>query len=120
MTELRVASIDGWGESDDQALARDRARETIEDNRRKNWDEAERAVDNAREYGSNPDAQQLSAIIKDMLMKECYGKKILKSLIVGDMELGEALNEACIQLGLDEEEYSPYSHDLGDEISLSL
>ena len=122
-SNFRVASVDGFGERDDLALERDRAYENRPPQGYTRWEDYEadeKARKNADSYGTSSKAKPISKIIEEMLENECYQKLLNKSEITWDLELAEALTEACIQLGLSDEEFAPSIHDLGFEIDLRL
>lgn len=121
MNSHYVASIDGFGERDDIALAREKDLLQISENKDRERFEAIEAVANATVFGSSSTAEPLSKIVQQMLEKGSYQALMLKSQIVWDVDsISEALNEACIQLGLDEEEFAPHLSDQGNEVEITL
>lgn len=118
---FRSLSTDGYGDRDDIALARSVAEGTIIENQAKDRAKISQAVDAAREYGSALEAENISEVVRKMIESECWSKLFLKSQIIWDVEtVSEAIAEACIVLGLGDEEYAPSVHDQGNEIEISL
>lgn len=118
---FRSLSTDGYGDRDDIALARSVAEGTIIENQAKDRAKISQAVDAAREYGSALEAENISEVVRKMIESECWSKLFLKSQIIWDVEtVSEAITEACIVLGLGDEEYAPSVHDQGNEIEISL
>lgn len=118
---FRVASVDGFGERDDIALARDKQSPSLWESEKRELAGLDKAIANATTYGTASDAQPITQIVQEMLERECYEKLMLKSEIVWNVgTLSEAVNEACIQLGLSDEDFSPSFHDLGNEVDIRL
>lgn len=109
----------------DIQLERDRAYENRPPLGYTRWEDYyadEEAKAKAFEYGTSANAKHLAIWIEEMLQAECYGRLLLKSEVLWpeDLDLGEALEDACIQLGLSSEEFAPSVHDQGHEIDLRL
>lgn len=118
---FRSVSTDGCGDRDDIALARSVAEGTILENQAKDRAKISQAVDAAREYGTSSQAENISEIVCKMIERECWSKLVLKSQIIWDVEtISEAITEACIVLGLGDEDFSPWVNDCGDQIEISL
>lgn len=121
MINFRSQSVDGFGDRDDLALERDRQQGQIRENKARELAELDEAVDRAREYGTSSDARPITQIVREMLEGERYSRLLLKSQVIWDADsISEALTEACIQLGLSDEEFSPTYHDQGNEIDIRL
>lgn len=116
-------SVDGYGDRRDIADAKDfgdAAR--IAERKRIELTQSEAALDRAvSEWGWASSAQPITEIVLEMIEAECYSIQLLKSEVIWDVEsISEAVTEACIQLGLSDEEFAPSYHDLGNEIALRL
>jgi hypothetical protein len=83
--------------------------------------EQEELLARSRKYGTSSSARKLTEIVHDMIEREVYSKKMWKCDLIWDVDsLGEAINLACIQLGLSDEEYGSTIHDQGSEIEIQL
>jgi hypothetical protein len=116
-----VASIDGFGDRDDIALARDKANGQITDNARKHETETHEALLKASEWG-DLNQQSIVDLIVEMLRRgsmSMLGNK--KDIYWGEIEtISEALTGACIIEGLDDEYYSPSIRCEGFEYEVRL
>jgi hypothetical protein len=119
---FRVASVDSFGDRDDIALARDRAQGQIRENQAdQRLFFAESLLRATTEYGTSDSAENISEIVLSMIRNEVYSKTLLKAHIVWDVDsIWEAVNEACIRLGLGDDEYSPWTNDLGNKLEITL
>jgi hypothetical protein len=118
---MQVASTDGQGDRDDIALAKYRSEVQIAENKRKTLDETDAAIDRAGEWG-DCNQQTITDLIIEMLRRGTSSMLGNKSDIFwGDIEsVSEALNEACISEGLDEECYAPSIRVDGFEYEIRL
>ncbi len=126
MTNFKVASVDGYGDRDDIALERDRQWENRPPNGYTRWEDyhADEALKlNSTTYGTASTARPIAQIVEEMIKGECYSKLILCSDVIwpdDEYTIHDAVDEACIQLGLDSEEFSASIHDQGHEIEIRL
>ena len=121
MTNFRVASIDGFGDRDDIALARDKNQGQILENQANERAATHEALINSLEYGTSSDAENISQIVKKMIENDIRSKLINKSHIIWDVDsISEAVTEACISLALGDDEYNPWVNDQDYEIEISL
>lgn len=121
MTNYRVASLDGFGDRDDIALERDKQQGQILENQANERAEIRQRLLDAGEYGTSDNAENLSEIVKEMIENEVGSKLVYKSNVLWDIDsIHEAVTEACITLGLGDEEFSPWTNDNGFEIELGL
>lgn len=121
MTNFRVASVDGYGEKDDIALANDRAEGQKLENQTQEMVARHQAILASLEYGTSEDAKNISQIVKEMIESEVGSKSLNKSDVVWDVEtISDAVTEACIILGLDDEQYSPWTTSRGFTLEISL
>ncbi|MEG4251084.1 hypothetical protein [Microcoleus sp. Pol10D4] len=121
MTNFRVASVDGFGDRDDIALARDKSQGQILENQANERVATHAKLLDAGEYGTNSDAQNISQVVKEMIENEVGSKLVYKSYVIWDVDsIGEAVTEACICLGLGDDEFSPWVNDQGFEVEIGL
>lgn len=121
MTNFRVASVDGYGDRDDIALARDRQQGQILENQANERVKLHERLIKAEEYGTSPDAENISVIVQKMIENETWSQLLCKSHVIWDVEsIHEAVTEACIQMGLSDEEYSPWINAQGWEVEIGL
>lgn len=121
MTNFRVASVDGYGDRDDIALARDRSQGQILENQANEKAKTHQRLIEAQEYATSGSAKNISTIVQEMIADEKYSMLCLKSHIIWDVEsISEAVTDACVQLGLGDDEFSPHINDLGCEIEITL
>lgn len=121
MTNFRVASVDGFEGRDDIALARDKAQGQIVENQANEKAATHEALINSLEYSTSADAENISQIVKKMIENEIGSKLVCKSHIIWDVDsIHEAVTEACIHLGLGDDEFSPWVSDQGYEIEIGL
>jgi hypothetical protein len=78
------------------------------------------AIARAEAYGTSSLARPLSEIVLEMMAGECYEKLIAKNDVIDDIEVGEAVDEACIVLGFSSESFSPTIKDNGHGIDIQL
>ena len=75
----------------------------------------------AEEYGSSGSAEDLSVIVLRMIEQERYSCLMYKDSLRWDVDsVWEAVQDACIQLGLSTEDFSPWFLDQGHEIEIGL
>lgn len=121
MTNFRVASVDGYGDRDDIALARDKAQGQAKENQANERAEMHQRLIEAQEYGTNSAAENISDIVQKMIENQVYSKLVLKSQVIWDVEsISEAVTDACICLGLGDDEFAPYVNDQGNQIEITL
>jgi len=122
-----TVSVDGFGDRDDIALAKDREYENRPPAGYTRWedyhaDEALKA--NANSYGTSSSARPIAEIVQAMLEADCYSKLILCAEVTWpedeDYTIYSAMEEACIVLGLGSEEFAPTIHHQGSEIEIRL
>lgn len=121
------ASRDGSMERPDMQLAKDREHNNRPPKGYTRWDDyhADEALKaNANSYGTSSAARPIAEIVQGMLEVECYLKLMLCSEVAWpedeDYTICSAVEEACIVLGLDYEEFAPTIHHLGNEIEIRL
>jgi hypothetical protein len=116
-----VASIDGFGDRDDIALARSRSEDQIVENKMREQYETDAAIDNASEWG-DLNQQSIVEMIVEMMRRgsaSMLGNK--RDVFWGEIEsISEAVNEACIIEGLDEDVFSPTIRCDGFEYEIRL
>lgn len=124
---FRVASIDGFGDRDDIALAKDRENENRPPNGYTRWEDYHAAQElkaNSNSWGVAAHAIPVAQQIEAMLASECYSKLFLKSEIVWpndeDYTINSALEEAATNLGLDSDDFLASIHDQGSEVEIRL
>lgn len=122
MTNFRVASVDGFGDRDDIALERDKNQGQIKENQADERAIHHQALIDSCEYGTSSEAQNLSEIVEKMILTENYSQLLLKSHVIWDVDsISEAVTEACIRLGLSDEEFSPDLNDQGgNQVNIEL
>lgn len=112
-------SVDGFGDRDDIVLAREKSQGTIRENQRNEEAQRHARIADAQKYSE--DGEPITRIVKRMIERESYGALLLKQDIRWDVEtLSEAVTEACIQLGLSDEDFSPSLVDQGHEVEIRL
>lgn len=112
---------DGYGERIDIARAREKDILQITENKDSQRFQIIERVQRSSDFGTATNAKPLSSVVQEMLEQERYCQLFYKSEIQWDVEsISEALNEACIKLGLDEEEFAPAWNDLGDQVEITL
>jgi hypothetical protein len=117
---FHTQSVDGVGDRDDIALARDKQQGQIVENKEKERFETIEKIALAESFGDEF-ATPLSKIVEKMIESEVYSKLLIKQEVFMDFEtISEALTEACIQLGLPDEEFSPSLHCTGHEVEICL
>jgi len=124
---IRDYLTDGYGDRPDMVLAKDREYNNRPPAGYTRWEDyhaAQKAKQNYDTYGSASSAKPISALVEAMLEAECYSKLLLKSEVTWpsdeDYTIHDAVEEACISLGLDAEEFSAAIHDQGNEIEIRL
>lgn len=121
MTNFRVASVDGFGDRDDIALARDKNQGEILENQANERAAIHERLLDAGEYATSNDAENISEIVRKMIENEIGSKLVYKYQVIWDVDsIHEAVTEACIRLGLGDDEYSPWTNDTGFEIEIGL
>jgi hypothetical protein len=109
------------GDRPDILLAQDRSLSQIRDTQERERLDAMDRLNAAQEWGTSEDAKPITQIVKEMIQRKCWGKLVLKRHVIWDVEtISEAVTEACIALGLGDEEFSPSLHDQGCEIQITL
>jgi hypothetical protein len=109
------------GDRPDILLAQDRSLGQIRDNQERDRLAAMDRLDAARKWGTSANAKPITQIIRGMIQRECWSKLVLKQHVIWDVEsISEAVTEACIILGLGDEEFSPDYQDQGSEIQITL
>jgi hypothetical protein len=121
MSHTAVASIDGYGDRDDIALARSRSEDLIVENKMKEQYATDAAIDAGAEWG-DLNQQSIVDLIVEMLRRgsgSMLGNK--RDIFWGEIEsISEAMNEACIIEGLDEDAYAPTLRVDGFEYEIRL
>jgi len=116
-----TVSVDGYGDRDDIALARSRSEDRIVENKMREQYETDAAIDNASDWG-DLNQQSIVDLIVEMMRRgtaSMLGNK--RDVFWGEIEtISEAVNEACIIEGLDEEVYSPSLRVDGFEYEIRL
>lgn len=121
MTNFKVASVDGFGDRDDIALETDRQQGQILENQANERAATHQKLIAAGEYGTSSSAENISEIVKKMIETESWSKLVYKSDVIWDVDsISEAVTEACIYLGLGDDEYSPWVNDQSSEIEIGL
>lgn len=127
MSNTRDYLTDGYGDRPDMVLAKDREYENRPPAGYTRWEDYhadQAAMANYDTYGSASNAQPVEKLVIGMLKAECYSKLFLKSEVVWpdseDYTIHDAVNEACIELGLSSDEFSASIHDQGNEIEVRL
>lgn len=117
-----VASIDGFGDRDDIALANDRMQGNIYENDRKFDSELHQTLLNSTSWSEDPKQKYIVDLILEMIRSgssSMLGNKC--NIYWGEIEsISEAVNDACILEGLDEEDYSPSIRTDGFEYEIRL
>ncbi|NJL83576.1 MAG: hypothetical protein HC890_12625 [Chloroflexaceae bacterium] len=104
----------------DFEIAQDRDWETILENKEKELDSREEALYRATEYGDPETSIPFSAIVLEMLTSGKVSRLYWVSDVNPDVDWHEAVNEACIQLGLGDDDLSPYVRKSGPQIEFYL
>lgn len=112
-----VANIDGYGDRDDIALEKDRFEGIIRDNKAKGL----QALQAEHDWGSL-NCQRIVDLIVEMIERGTSSRLGNKSDIFwGEIEsISEAVLEACIVKGLDEDLFSPSIRTDGFEYEIRL
>jgi hypothetical protein len=113
--------IDGFGESPEMARERESHQDMAKNNKLREGDATEEAIVKSQQWGTSSIAKKISTIIQEMLEIDCYQKLVLKNDVIWDTEtIAEALTNACIRLGLSDDEFNANYHDVGNEIDIRL
>jgi len=113
-----VASTDGYGDRDDIALARSRDQDQIRENQYKAWSSSPPTP----EWG-DINQQSIVELLVQMLRRGSASSRGYKDQVhwpSGVETISEAVCEACIIEGLDEDCYSPWLKVEGYEYEISL
>lgn len=110
----------GYGDRPDIALIRDRQQGEARDRAAADLFSGQEAAIQGSEWGTALYAKKLSTIAIELIEKEKARAFFFKEQVVPDLEWGEAVEEACIRLGLGSEDFSPHFLDLGDQVELSI
>jgi len=109
-----VDSGNGNFERPDIALERDKSQGQIRQNTH------DRAHESLPEASFSDDGRKLSEIVLDLMANDKSHAVFWKEDICNDMDIHEAVNAACIALGLSDDDFSPYLEDLGHQVELTL
>lgn len=122
MRHQYVASIDGFGDRDDIALANDHQEGQLQENKAIEQYQTHKALIESTSWSEDPNQQSIVDLIVEMLRRgssSMLGNK--RDVYWGAIEsISEAVNEACILEGLDEEVYSPSIRTDGFEYEIRL
>lgn len=114
-------ATDGYGEREDMALARDRNWMRIQEAKERERGETDAAIARSQQWGISSTAQPISLIVREMIEQERFSRLLLKSDVIWDVKsIHDAVDEACIALCLDCDEFSANYQDKGNQIDLCL
>jgi len=102
----------------DQQLAHDNSEAQISENKRKPDTDRDDAIYRASQY--SPDGTPLSGIVMSMMRTDKMSALYFKYQISLDMDIHEAVEGACIALGLSSDDFAPYLNDQGMEVEIYL
>lgn len=105
-------------ESAEQQLAHDKFESQKIENRFNEYRHRDNELYEASLYSTK--GTPLSQIVLGMMQAEKFSALYYKYQVHMDMDIHMAVNEACIQLGLSEDEYSPYLLDMGNCVEIYL
>jgi len=109
-----VDTGNGNFERPDIALERDKSQGKIRQNAH------DRRLDTPRSADFSDDGRKLSAIVLDLMKNEKARAVFWKEDICNDMDIHEAVNNACIALGIRDDDFCPSLHDLGHVVEIYL
>lgn len=117
----RCYEIDGFGVSLEMANARDfKHADLMEQTRNQERRYELEALQRAGEYGVSGNARNLSEVVLEMIEQGNMRRLMWNESLILDMDVWEAVNTACIILGLDDEMYPANLHKMGDQTEIQL
>lgn len=109
------------GERGDIALERDRQQAQIRENKDIERFKTIERVANATCWANAGEGVSISTIVLEMIENEIFSRLLTKSEVFFDAEsIHEAVNDACITLGLNDEDFAPSLHHMGHEVEIRL